>query len=395
MSTPLLQSPLVGSATPTTAPGTPAASRRGSLEEKRGTMSPAPPSSSPTAAARRMAVPPAVIVLGWIALSTAVIFQNREILVGKGFNYPITLTTIHLTFQTFATRLLHRFTPLISGPVPESEYSAIPLKEAGEEDSNLDSTDEAANARWKRKSVEMDWSTWTREILPIAVLFSLSLVLSNMAYLYCSVAFIHILKSFSPVAILIAAFVFKTKAFSLKLLGIVLVISGGVGLASYGEVNFSMVGFTIQMVAIAIEATRVTLIQLLLSSNSSSSSSSKPASTTGSMSPLKSLYFLAPVCLCINAVFLVLLEGRPALEAIPALGWWTILSNSCLTLGLNLSAVILIGLSAMLLSLSKVVKDVLLVVSPALLLGESLTLTQVVGYSIATVGLLWYKFGSN
>lgn len=46
------------------------------------------------------------------------------------------------------------------------------------------------------------------------MLFSLSLVLSNWAYLYCSVAFIHILKSFAPVAILLAAFAFRTKAFS-------------------------------------------------------------------------------------------------------------------------------------------------------------------------------------
>lgn len=63
--------------------------------------------------------------------------------------------------------------------------------------------------------------------LPIAILFSLSLVLSNWAYLYCSVAFIHILKSISPVAILLAAFAFRTKHFSLKLCLIVLTISAG------------------------------------------------------------------------------------------------------------------------------------------------------------------------
>lgn len=55
----------------------------------------------------------------------------------------------------------------------------------------------------------------------------MSLVLSNAAYLYCSVAFIHILKSFAPVAILLAAFAFRTKAFSTRLLGIVIVISLG------------------------------------------------------------------------------------------------------------------------------------------------------------------------
>ncbi|GAA5826387.1 hypothetical protein JCM10212_005020, partial [Sporobolomyces blumeae] len=245
--------------------------------------------------------------------------------------------------------------------------------------------------------------------LPIAVLFSLSLVLSNWAYLYCSVAFIHILKSISPVAILIAAFVFRTKSFSVKLCAIVVTISAGVGIASAAEVNFNMTGFTIQMVAIAIEATRVTLIQILLtrpspappvssSSSSSSSSSHKPstaslaAPASSPMSPLKSLYFFAPICLVLNLALLVPLEGVSAIVAIPGkLGLGMVLSNCLLTFGLNLSAVMLIGFSSIVLSLSKVVKDVLMVVAPALLLGESLTFTQVVGYSIATGGLVWYK----
>lgn len=112
-------------------------------------------------------------------------------------------------------------------------------------------------------------------------MFSLSLILSNWAYLFCSVAFIHILKSFAPVAILLAAFAFRTKSFSLSLLAIVLVISVGgeshlpgggsasltdcvhaVGMASYGQVNFSQIGFGIQMTAIIVEAIRVTLIQV-------------------------------------------------------------------------------------------------------------------------------------
>ncbi|GAA5828694.1 hypothetical protein JCM11251_005840 [Rhodosporidiobolus azoricus] len=403
MSTPLLPAAARIGLTPQSSPvlsqpSTPVLSRRNSLDGKREGSSPSP-ASTPR---RRGGIPPPVIILGWIALSTAVIFMNREILVGKHFNHPVTLTTLHLAFQSVATRLLHRFTTLVSGPVPVGEYTSVPSKETGQEDSEGGS-DKATRERWKRQSVEMDWATWTREILPIACLFSLSLVLSNAAYLYCSVAFIHILKSFSPVAILLAAFIFRTKTFSYKLLGIVVVISAGVGIASYGEVAFSVVGFSIQMVAIAVEATRVTLIQLLLNRTSSSStdSSSSPSDTPSkprsslNMSPLKSLYFLAPVCLAINSIFLLILEGRPALLAIPQLGFWTVLSNCSLTFGLNLSAVMLIGLSAMVLSLSKVVKDVLLVISPALLLGESLTPTQIVGYGLATVGLLVYKFSPN
>ncbi|BGP40397.1 hypothetical protein JCM10450v2_004380 [Rhodotorula kratochvilovae] len=357
---------------------------------------PAPPAPL---AKRTTLLPPWVLILGWISLSTIVILQNRQILVDKHFNHPVTLTSLHLLFQTVATRLLHRFTPLISGPVPAEEYAAVPLADptatAEQGGEGTAPGKKAELERWKRKAVEMDWTTWRRQILPIAALFSLSLVLSNAAYLYCSVAFIHILKSFAPVAILLAAFAFRTKAFSLRLLGIVITISLGVGIASWGETDFSVTGFSIQMIAIAVEATRVTLIQILLSPSSATANPDAPpiapAIATG-MTPLKSLYFFAPTCLAINAFFLLVLEGLPALRDIPRLGAWTILSNSSMTLALNLSAVMLIGLSAMVLSLSKIVKDILMVILPVLLMGERLTLMQFAGYGIATIGMLIYKF---
>lgn len=89
------------------------------------------------------------------------------------------------------------------------------------------------------------------------------------------------------------------------------------------------------------------------------------------MSPLKSLYFFAPICLVLNLFLLFPLEGLEPLRRLPDLGLPLVLVNASLTFGLNLSAVMLIGLSSMVLSLSKVVKDVLMVVAPALLLGES------------------------
>ncbi|GAA5925893.1 uncharacterized protein JCM15063_005154 [Sporobolomyces koalae] len=400
---------------PSTSPS-PDSSRRSSIDAKALQQSASPdPTSTATltlvtsSTTRHSFLPPWLIILGWIGLSTAVIFFNREILVARQFAYPITLTSIHLAFQTVATRLLHRYTDLISGAIPAShgDYFAVPLK-ASTEGSSADlaseqigmstpTLDREERKQWKKDSVAMTWSRWNREILPIAILFSLSLVLSNWAYLYCSVAFIHILKSISPVAILLAAFAFGTKQFSVKLMLIVLTISAGVGIASAAEVNFHLTGFIIQMVAIAIEATRVTLIQLLLTTPSSSSTgtSTPAAPPTSPMSPLKSLYYFAPICLVLNLCLLVPLEGWTAITEIPRLGWGLVFVNASLTFGLNLSAVMLIGLSSMVLSLSKVVKDVLMVVAPALLLGESLTLTQVVGYGIATAGLMWYKTTST
>ena len=47
------------------------------------------------------------------------------------------------------------------------------------------------------KTVKMDGRTYLRAIVPIGVFFSLSLICSNQAYLYLSVAFIQMLKVFN------------------------------------------------------------------------------------------------------------------------------------------------------------------------------------------------------
>jgi hypothetical protein len=44
------------------------------------------------------------------------------------------------------------------------------------------------------KTVKMDGRTYLRAIVPIGIFFSLSLICSNQAYLYLSVAFIQMLK---------------------------------------------------------------------------------------------------------------------------------------------------------------------------------------------------------
>lgn len=90
-----------------------------------------------------------IIIFLWIALSTAVILLNRRILVELEFPYPITLTSLHLLFQTIATRLLHRYSKLISGPPPPLPSLSTPvLHDDGEEKA------------WKDSSVEMDWVNW-------------------------------------------------------------------------------------------------------------------------------------------------------------------------------------------------------------------------------------------
>lgn len=114
---------------------------------------------------RRHALSAAVIIPIWIVLSSSVITYNNWLYNTVGFKYPVFLVTWHLVFATIGTRVLQRTTRLMDG----------------------------------LKDVNMTKELFLKSILPIGVLFSGSLVLSNTAYLYLSVSFIQMLKVFNYV----------------------------------------------------------------------------------------------------------------------------------------------------------------------------------------------------
>ncbi len=98
----------------------------------------------------------------------------------------------------------------------------------------------------------MSKDMFLRSILPIGLLFSASLILSNTAYLYLSVAYIQMLKAFVPVAILLISWTFRIQDPSKRLAVIVLMISSGVALASRGELRFNLLGFLVQAAAVIV-----------------------------------------------------------------------------------------------------------------------------------------------
>ena len=115
-----------------------------------------------------------------------------------------------------------------------------------------------------RKKVPMTGRVYLRAIVPIGVFFSLSLMLSNAAYLYLSVAFIQMLKATTPVAVLLVTWGLGIAPPNMKTLGNVSVIVLGVIIASYGEIQFVLTGFLIQIAGILCEATRLAMVERLL-----------------------------------------------------------------------------------------------------------------------------------
>ena len=101
-------------------------------------------------------------------------------------------------------------------------------------------------------------------IVPIGALFAGTLWLSNAAYLYLSVSFIQMLKALMPVAVFGIGCGFGIESFGFPTLINMLIVTLGVAIASYGELNFHVLGVLLQLTAVLTESSRLTLVQILL-----------------------------------------------------------------------------------------------------------------------------------
>ncbi|KAJ3063095.1 hypothetical protein HDU99_004988 [Rhizoclosmatium hyalinum] len=289
---------------------------------------------------------PALYISTWIFCSGSVILFNKYILHTLEFPFPIFLTTCHLIFATIATRILQTQTDLLKG----------------------------------LQNIEMTTEVYNKAILPIGLFFSMSLVFSNSAYLYLSVPFIQMLKATTPVAVLIVGYTLGIETKDYMVLAKVSVIVVGVIVASYGEIEFVLLGVVLQALGILCEATRLVMVQQLLKDYK--------------MDPMVSLYYFAPVCAAMNSVACILIEGS-ALDFERLLNpvfILVLLLNCCIAFALNVAVVFLIGkTSSLIMCLSGIFKDILLVVVSILIWNNPLTPLQIFGYGTALAGLVWYK----
>lgn len=296
-------------------------------------------------------LPPAVYIGVWIACSSGVIIFNKWVLATAKFDFPLFLTTWHMLFATTMTQIMAKCT------------------------STLDS----------RHKVPMNPQTYMRAIVPIGIMFSLSLICGNVAYLYLSVSFIQMLKATNAVVTLFATWAFGIAPPNMKVLGNVGIIVLGVVIASFGEIKFDLLGFIYQCSGIVFEALRLVMIQRMLSS------------AEFKMDPLVSLYYYAPACAVINGVVTMFVEApRMTMGDIYGVGIFTLLANAFVAFLLNVSVVFLIGkTSAVVLTMSGILKDILLVVASLVIFHDPVTLQQYFGYSIALAGLCYYKLGAE
>ncbi|XP_057753647.1 probable sugar phosphate/phosphate translocator At5g25400 [Arachis stenosperma] len=282
----------------------------------------------------------------WIFLSFTVIVYNKYILDRKMYNwpYPISLTMIHMAFCSSLAYVLVRVLKLV-------------------------------------EPVSMSRDLYLRSVVPIGALYSLSLWFSNSAYIYLSVSFIQMLKALMPVAVYSIGVLFKKEGFKNETMANMLSISFGVAIAAYGEAKFDTWGVSLQLMAVAFEATRLVLIQILLNSKGIS------------LNPITSLYYIAPCCLVFLSVPWLIME-YPSLRDNSSfhLDFVIFGTNSFCAFALNLAVFLLVGkTSALTMNVAGVVKDWLLIAFSWSVIKDTVTPVNLIGYGLAFLGVAYYN----
>ena len=288
----------------------------------------------------------AYLLVQWIALSSVLILLNKHILSTAGFNFPVTLVLMHMSFCSLCA-LIWKLVGWIT--VPHLGGPAI----------------------------------YCARFVPVGLFFAASLCLGNSAYLFISVAFVQMLKASTPVATLLVSLCLGLERPSCRLGLYIMLVSCGIIASCVAQVNPSVPGVLLQLGAVSCEAIKLCLVNILLISRGLK------------LSPVASLYFIAPVCTVALlpgwAAFEATRLNARGVEAFAAVGIGIFAVNLCLAFVLNIATMALIqNTSALTLTVAGVIKGLILGYS-VVVSGAMVSATQYSGYFLAFVGVTAYS----
>eukprot|EP00039_Didymoeca_costata_P028703 m.21995 g.21995 ORF g.21995 m.21995 type:complete len:341 (+) comp7309_c0_seq1:253-1275(+) len=282
----------------------------------------------------------------YLASGPTLILVNKTLLTQSGFSYPIALSSLgQLSSFVICFTLIHVF-------------------------------------GFVESSSKVSMSFWLTKILPIGLCQALTLNLGLRAYMFLSVAFIQMMKAFSPATAMLASLMVG-KSISREQIIAVFVICTGTLIAAFGEVHLDMTGVFYLAVAEVAECTRLVMTQTLLQDMN--------------FSVVESLSVIAPASffwLIIGSLIFESAEMRLNNATGIIVQYWHLFALA-MTVGffVNVSGYWVIkSTNGVTLKVLGTARNGGLITFCAFFLGEVITTREVLGYMISIMAFLVYSF---
>lgn len=237
----------------------------------------------------------------------------------------MTIAFAHLAGTTICTQLLARYTPLITRP-----------------------------------SSPITGRLYLRTILPIGLLYTLSLICSNVTYTSLPLPNKEMLKALAPLFTLLISWAVSLTNPRVTVLGNMVVIGFGACVSTFGGMSFAGRDFLVCVLGTAAECGRLLIVERLLKEprrgrfpgagtpvvlDEEDGEGENVASPGGmGMSPLVALYYFAPVCTILSGSLALVFElGTFSMLDVQRVGIWTLVLSCILAFMLNVACVFLVS----------------------------------------------------
>ena len=303
-------------------------------------------------------------MLGWFFFSGLLSLYNKYVFgsTHMGFPCPLLMTSVHFLVQfLFSYGLTKRFPTALGG----------------------DQID------------EMSWDKFLGIAIPCGLVTSLDVGFSNLALVRITITFYTMVKSSSPIFVVLSAYFFGIEKITLPLILTVLIISAGEFLTVMGEVEFDTIGFCLVLTAAVLSGMRWTVVQLKLQSLEP-----KLKSTIATMRILSPFMF-------ISMLFLSLVFEEPWTKFGPAnksgIEYFSNPLDSLWTIGISLLGAtlaifmiicefyLIMKSSAVVLMIGGVLKELTTIMIGVSVMKDQLNLTNSLGVAVVFSGVLLYK----
>ncbi|XP_068658997.1 probable sugar phosphate/phosphate translocator At1g06470 [Aristolochia californica] len=299
------------------------------------------------------------LILLWYTSSTCLTLYNKTLL-GENIGHfpaPMLMNTVHFSMQAVLSKIIILFSQRL------------------------------------RPEVEMSWKDYFLRVVPTAIGTALDINLSNASLVFISVTFATMCKSAAPIFLLMFAFAFRLESPSIKLFGIIIIISVGVLLTVAREAEFELWGFIFVMLASVMSGFRWSMTQILLQKE-----------TYGLKHPITLMSYVTPIMAMTTALCSLVMDPWHKFKGSHYFNSSWHVFQSCLLMIVGGSLAFLMVLieyilvsetSAVTVTIAGVVKEAVTILVAVFYFHDQFTVLKGIGLFTIMVGVSlfnWYKY---